>query len=59
MVALQAKLKDYNFEPTLAALVTAAESGDPNAAAGLTEALAFKIKQNPIVKVFQAYMKGV
>jgi len=58
MVALQAKLKDYNFEPTLAALVTAAETGDPNAAAGLTEALAFKIKQNPIVKVFQAYMKA-
>ena len=59
MAALQTKLKDHCIEPTLAALVTVVESGDPNAADGLTEVLAFKIKQNPIVKVFQAYMKGV
>lgn len=57
MVALQDKLKERCVEPTLAALTTATESGDTHATAGLTEVLAVKIKANPIVKAFQAYMK--
>lgn len=57
-VKLHEKLKDHCYEPVIAALFVAIESGDQHAEDGLKQLLGFKIKANPIVKAFQAYSKA-